>query len=623
MLRNIWLVASLLLLLGVVPSVNARVEILPVSPRLVNQSQDDFFDVTSSGIPIVGLGAKTFLQVSADEAISNIVWSFSSKPAGSSASFINGNSALTAFAPDVVGIYEVKVDATLASGEALSEGVSIVGGTYEGVGNLNGPASFPHCAVCHPGNAEQWLDTAHATAFSSHLNGMQTNQYDESCFQCHTLGYNPGQLPPNGGFDGAIAAEGVSASELADQANLAFDLNHDKDPKNDVAFWDDLSPAIRAESNVQCEMCHGPGSQHHGIKQHIFKPWNANSCAQCHDSMGYDGHPYSFDSSGHSEMISLFASEPERLQSSCAKCHSSEGFVALAVNGGTTDELDPGIDPHAVTCAACHDPHDASLPNQLRITGDVAIESGDVFEGGQGGLCATCHNSRVSGDLTEYIQTSTRGPHHGTQADVMLGVNAWDFGTPFVTQESVHQEVVQDTCVACHMAKVPENGWTQEQGTVLGGHSFAIVNADMDIDNHTNACLPCHLTMTGIDRLLPNTGQDYDGNGVKEGIQTEIKGLMGLVAMRLQERHAEITVNDDLSLSIPSSLFENLTFEEKAVIHNYRLLHNDGSYGIHNARFTVEVLQKSYSALADANFATEFPAAFTIGSVGVKDWPSY
>ncbi|MDP8245288.1 MAG: cytochrome c3 family protein [Candidatus Hinthialibacter antarcticus] len=623
MVRNILLAASLFVALCVAPQAYALVEILPISPRIVDQADDDFFDVTSSGIPIVSLGSKAFLQVSADEALTGISWTFSSKPAGSNTSFLNGTSTLTALIPDVVGIYEVRVSATLASGEALNDAVSIVAGTFEGVGNLNGAAGFPHCAVCHPANADEWLDTTHATILSSHLNGMKSGQYDESCFECHSLGYRPGALPPNGGFDDAASAEGVEVGDLADQVNLAFEVNHDNDPDNDVAFWEELSPALRAESNVQCEMCHGPGSQHRGVKQGIFKPWNSNSCNQCHDSMGFDGHPYSHDSSGHSKVISTFASDPARLQTSCAKCHSSEGFVTLAVDGGTVDDLDAGIAPHGVTCVACHDPHDAALPSQLRLSGDVVLESGHTYSGGKGGLCASCHDSRISSDLLAYIETSTRGPHHGTQADVMLGVNAWDFGAPFVSTESVHNEVVEDTCVACHMATVPDNGWTQEQGTVLGGHSFAVVNAEMGIDNHGNACLSCHLTMTDVDRLLPESGQDYDGNGVKEGIQTEIKGLMAATAAKLQERYPDVTLNDDLSLNVPSAVFALLTFDEKAVIHNYRLMHNDGSYGVHNARFTVEVLQKSYSALVETGFASDFPTAFTVGSVNVIDWPSY
>ncbi len=621
--RNIFVLSSMIVVLFAASGVEARVDILPISPRIVNQSVSDFFDVSSSGSPVVGLGSKTFLQFSSSDAVASLNWSFSSQPSGSTAVFMNGSSEVSAFVPDVVGVYEVNVAAALASGEVVNEGVSIIAGAYEGVGNLNGAASFPECAVCHPANAEQWLGTTHGQTLELHLNGMRTNQYDESCFECHTLGFRPGALPPNGGFDDAVAAAGVNLGELANQANLAFDVSNDDDPNNDIAPWDDLSPDVRAQANVQCEMCHGPGSQHRGVTQNIFKPWNANTCNQCHDAQGFDGHPYSHDFSSHSDLPGLFAILPTLLQSDCAKCHSSEGFVVLAVEGGTTANLDAGVDPHGVTCVACHDPHEATLPNQLRISEEVVLESGHTFKGGMGALCATCHDSQVSGDLEAYINTSARGPHHGTQADVMLGVNAWNFGAEFVSEESVHNYVLQDSCVTCHMAAVPENGWTQEQGTLIGGHSFAIVNAEAGIDNHRNACLSCHLTMTGVDRLLPESGQDYNGNGIREGIQTEIKGLMALVAAKLQERHPDITINDNLSLGIPSNVFSAMSFDEKAVIHNYRLMHNDGSYGIHNARFTVEVLQKSYSALVETDFASDFPTAFTVGSVNVIDWPSY
>lgn len=619
---------SLLLPLWLSAAAYARIDLLPASPRIVNQSEEDLIDTTSSGIPVVEIGGKVYLQASANipgVSLDQIAWSFAARPSGSEPSTFVQGGELFAFIPDVEGVYEVELSA-MQGAASLTETIRIVAGTYDGVGNLNGGRpEFPACALCHDANAATWLDTAHAGALRFHMNGMRTDQYDGSCLECHTLGYAPGQLPPDGGFDDALAASDLTAADIADQVETAYQLNNDRDPDNDVDFYNQLEPDVRAMANVQCESCHGPGSQHLGNTQNIFKPWNAHSCAECHDAQGFDGHPYSYDSSGHPVLKGAFAQAPALLTSACAKCHSANGFVTLAVEGGQPADIDASIEPHGVTCVACHDPHEAANPHQLRVHDDVTLESGFEFNNaGTGAICAECHQSRVNTDLASFIESNPAGPHYGPQADVMLGVNAWDYGQGFVTETSIHKYAVQDSCAACHMAHSPaEGGWTPERGTVLGGHSFALVDSETAADNHRNACLSCHLTITGIDRLLPETGEDYDGDGVREGIQSEISGLMAVVASRLQERQPGVEINDDGSLTVSSNLYRQMSFDEKAAVYNYRLLRLDGSMGIHNPRFAVEVLQKTYGALAGVEFADAFPRAYSVGPVGVSDWPAH
>src|SRR5207248_2207038 len=119
-----------------------------------------------------------------------------------------------------------------------------------------------------------------------------------------------------------------------------------------------------------------------------------------------------------------------------------------------------------VTCVACHDPHDAKNPNQLRLYGDTPLLPGG-FAGygmGKGALCLSCHNSRngaqTGSSTLTYLHedgekynagnpTGYSAPHQACQGDVFEGRNAYFMGTtlPAVSRHSA----VEDTCVGCHM----------------------------------------------------------------------------------------------------------------------------------------------------------------------------
>ena len=47
----------------------------------------------------------------------------------------------------------------------------------------------------------------------------------------------------------------------------------------------------------------------------------------------------------------------------------------------------------------------------------------------------------------------------------------------------------------------------------------------------------------------------------------------------------------------------------RRAIWNHNLIARDGSLGVHNAAFTVQLLQKTYTAAGGNSFATDFPSA--------------
>jgi hypothetical protein len=108
-----------------------------------------------------------------------------------------------------------------------------------------GQASYvgvEQCEACHSDEAEHWATTRHGTAYPTLVSANK--QFDLSCVGCHVTGFRA----PGG-------------SEVVENAGL---------------------------QNVQCEQCHGPGSQHVAMPEKRGKPnairrdASVDVCKQCH-----------------------------------------------------------------------------------------------------------------------------------------------------------------------------------------------------------------------------------------------------------------------------------------------------------------------------------------------------
>jgi len=165
----------------------------------------------------------------------------------------------------------------------------------------------------------------------------------------------------------------------------------------------------------------------------------------------------------------------------------------------------------------------------------------------------------------------------------LLGQNAASFnGSEFMSGS--HQFAIENACVGCHMYATADTGTVDRDK--FGGHSFRIVNPESGNAN-TKACESCHGVKATLEEF--EASADYDRNGTIEGIQDEIEGLTTILRTQLPP-----TGVDSVSYAlVQASGDQNI----RKAYWNYMLIAYDGSRGMHNTKFAVDVLNKSIVAI--------------------------
>lgn len=327
---------------------------------------------------------------------------------------------------------------------------------------------------------------------------------------------------------------------------------------------------------------------------------------------------------GHKELAVHEATWEGRQENAahCARCHSEQGFRAwlpqllkgdpslfkkpdgskadeayIKSLGLTKDKVQP------VTCAACH-----SSGAALRIKDNIPmLPNGlSIKAVGKGALCMACHNTRNgriawdSPDPKRYTQ-----PHEAAQTDVIFGKNVFFYNDTGDTA-SPHAVFTRDSCVACHKI----------QGK--GGHTFK-----------PGGCTACH-------------GQKIKESFVQTGTTELLKQLASLIekkVLAVKEKIACVTSWDpktdkdtpntaidgsqikavEIPMGIHGQISLKFILQDGKVVHsqlgnvkdacgdqgkpviatadpvvralwNYLLFEYDGSKGIHNPKFTRNVL---------------------------------
>lgn len=586
---------------------------LTVRPLTQGEIIDDGLTGTnvhfSAGIRTVGIGEPAYLDALVNIAIdpttiTNVTWTVISRPNGSMTTnlpsplgtnipvynpadqLIYRVAGRALIRPDAVGSYTVGVTIKTSGSGSTNLSIKLTGATYLGVQT---------CAACHSGAVpdapsvySSFTNTPHASFFARAIDGLESSHYSKSCIQCHTVGYDTNSFAINGGFDDLATLYNWTFPSILTNGN-----------------WAAMPSALQNLANIQCENCHGPGSQHMfsdgitGNTNAISVSFDPGVCSQCHDEAPNHFKSAEWNNSLHAATTRIPTGSASRI--ACVRCHTGIGFEAYLENLNSGVPYATNTVYEAITCQACHDPHDASNPHQLRGSTTFTLSDGTVVaNAGAGALCFNCHSSRngsVTNSLVNYPQGlptwnggSSFGPHDSPQADMLEGVNAVTYGK--VIPSSPHANVVSDTCAGCHMQPVASSS---PAFTEAGGHTFKMsyVNTNGQEVALTTVCAQCHGNLTTFDFPVA----DYNGDGVIEGVQTEVQHLLDKLSTLLPNSSGAI----DGQIKSPSPK-TTWTQQQLEAGYNYQFVKNDGSMGIHNAAYAVGLLKASIADLTgDAN----------------------
>lgn len=205
----------------------------------------------------------------------------------------------------------------------------------------------------------------------------------------------------------------------------------------------------------------------------------------------------------------------------CQVCHTSEGFIKKKNNeyaDVAAQDADLIQKPAPIGCWTCHAPHTTGDFSLTVANGtQVALQTGAVWSKSKGSVCVSCHQMRLKGSDSIYysssnqkiladvkaaylssgvykygVNSSSWGPHHGPQSDMILGKGGAEYSGRSYTNSS-HATADGADCTTCHMAMPSTSGSTAGLSPNVGNHSFnvqGIVHAAQKIN--IAGCDGCH-----------------------------------------------------------------------------------------------------------------------------------
>jgi hypothetical protein len=483
----------------------------------------------TTGLRMVPVGIPVWLQgdgVLAGQTQWN--WTLDTTGAtGSTATLNNPTSQFPSFKPDKEGIY-VLTEST--SGKSMK----VYAGTW--MGEMTQSAQNT-CTLCHnntiaPDKFTGWKTTAHYGALKSALDGQWGPNIDESTLQSLTVGYD--KTAANNGFDDVEATAGWTFPAKLESGNYDTLLN---------------TPKLGQLAGIQCENCHGPqgfspmGGPHANSTDLDLGSritWSSDTCSSCHQHEPYTYKTSQWAEGGHAKLELAYADatvESRGLTAAhCGRCHSAQGFkqylgqLAQGYTGNLTSDGKPAAagnpSPNAATiasltklgltradiqpqtCVACHDPHDATNPAQLRVYDTVPglpNGMGKIAGAGSGMICIACHNTR-NGEHSDFVAAPSNftAPHAAAQTDVVYGFNAY-----YVPRYNPGAHLaVADSCAGCHYKVTTAS---QAQAKQTSNHSFVVDNT---------ICANCH-------------SANVDGEALQAVYQSSLDGLANSISAKI------------------------------------------------------------------------------------------
>jgi hypothetical protein len=467
----------------------------------------------------------------------------------------------------------------------------------------NTGSCFPAChgsgaGAAAPGvtaNYDQWRQSGHAVIFSDNVDAG--GHYSQSCFSCHTVGFE--------------SDDGMGTQSDYNAMLDAIFTNNGSPPANPDNWTTILAnyPDVAKLANIQCENCHGPNdtAAHATFAGFVPERFSMSSdvCGACHGEPLRHGRFQQWQESGHANYDVAVGEgfSNGQIRNSCAGCHTGQGFLVWLEqlrSGDASRVLTPdsvaklsdvnvsNVVPQV--CVVCHDPHfpgtsaGPQTDAQPRVTDNTPkLPAGFAADSvGKGAMCITCHNSRngeaSNGEITLHEDgdpnwgtlTSFSAPHEACQGDVLMGRNAY-----FVTGvRSPHSQTpVDNTCVTCHMVLTP----APPELSIEGNGTNHFFKAD------TSICANCH--QFTADSIQAAGRQQIDAiQTAFEQAVTRLKGDSVPVSYT-GGRQPRVTPAGGTATAIPDYL-PNLTADQTDILAkanwNYSLLEQDASESVHN-----------------------------------------
>jgi len=591
----------------------------------------------------VGVGT---MVIANDAAAASYDWVLITASApGSTATLQGATTRNPWFVPDVAGTYLLTNGATsiTVKADTFVGATEACGVCHGGLLDAKVDTIFAEYAASAHGNFN-FLDATKPAKgiFASGIDGG-LGFYSASCVKCHTTGYDATAV--NGGFDEqgftfpATLQAGNWAALTAAQQKLGVigcESCHGPIAKHTTTAADAPKAFFNAEA---CAMCHD-ALTHHDRYQLWSQSGHANlelaeadastdargttaaHCGRCHAAQG-------------------FARWSEQLNAATPNSGNITKPDGTAADLPYLNSLGLGkasIEPQ--TCQACHDPH----TTKLRVDGSkpTPLPAGfTVSGGGAGQLCMSCHNTRNGLRDDAHPPTSYSAPHIPSQTDVFYGMNAFLVGVGTGADFTSRHTAVSETCVGCHMAKegadptlflqpyTSNHSWRVGEELCAGCHGAEVTGeatkarveqglADVAAAGAvalSAAIDPVFTTELGFKVRAWDPVTDLYSSASSSTSNLTVAELPPATAIGWSEIHGQIGVTMTLATPINVTWTDSTT-TSVAELHfqlgslknaananfipvtsnlvkgmwNYFLVHGDGSHGIHNPTFVLQVL---------------------------------
>jgi len=290
------------------------------------------------------------------------------------------------------------------------------------------------------------------------------------------------------------------------------------------------------------------------------------TCTACHNDTGtIAAKREGWEASAHGDGT---AYAEEYGNKSCVFCHAGRSFsAAIAAGTNFSNQEAAATEPSRQDCYTCHKIHTTYTADDWARTTTSAVSlvtSKATFDGGEGNLCANCHQARRymanfadKTDPTKYATTGRFNTHYSVQADTLMGLVDVGAALGVEGKPAAHYSMVEDTCVGCHM------------GGETANHTFAPQVA---------TCVKCHAD-----------AESFDVNGFRTAFEEKVKTLeAALLAKGLIEEGAE---------GMAAVAGNTLDAKTAGALFTYFLVEEDGSMGVHNPNYFTALVDAAIAAL--------------------------